>query len=336
MSYRPEDFSLQDWIPFGLSVNDAVALVSGIAAFVIIISLLNALRFDTSFDRRLKALRERRDEMRKAELSARSARSGSRQHNTASGLMRDVVHQFNLLKSREASDARLMLARAGLRSPDAMVTYLFCKMSLPFVFGALVLIDAYWLTIVPIPDSLDLLVCIGGVFAGFIAPGAYLKNLASKRRALVQKALPDALDLLVICVEAGLSLDAAFARVARELGRSYAELADEFGITSAELTFLPERRQALDNLNLRTDLPALRGVVSTLQQAEKFGTPLANSLRVLASEFRDQRMMRAEEKAARLPAVLTVPMMIFILPTLFIVLLGPAIISTLDAMRTLK
>jgi tight adherence protein C len=206
-------------------------------------------------------------------------------------------------------------------------------MSMPFAFGAIILVDAYLLPIVPIPDSISLIVCLAAVFFGYMAPGLYVKNLANKRRQLIQKALPDALDLLVICVEAGLSLDAAFARVAKELGRSYAQLADEFAITAAELTFLPERRQALDNLNLRVDLPALRGVVGTLQQAEKFGTPLANSLRVLSSEFRDQRMMKAEEKGARLPAVLTVPMMIFILPTLFIILLGPAILSTMDTIH---
>ena len=181
-----------------------------------------------------------------------------------------------------------------------------------------------------------LVATVAGVLVGYMAPKLYVKNLGQKRRAVLQKALPDALDLLVICVEAGLSLDAAFARVARELGPGSAELAEEFGITSAELTFLPDRRQALDNLNQRTDLPALRGVVNTLQQAEKFGTPIAHSLRVLAAEFRDTRLMKAEEKAARLPAVLTVPMMIFILPTLFIVLMGPAILTTIDSLGLLK
>lgn len=334
MTMRPADIHIEDWIPFELSIDTAVSFMAAAAVLVVIVALWDAFLLDTSFERRLRDMKDRRDNLRRAQLNARSARPGlnSGQRKSA-GLMHNVVRQFNLLKSREATNSRLMLARAGMRSPDAMVKYLFYRMATPLAFGAIALIDAYLLPIVPIEDSLKLVVCVGAVFLGYLAPGIYVKNLAAKRRVLIQKALPDALDLLVICVEAGLSLDAAFARVAKELGRSYAQLADEFAITAAELTFLSERRQALDNLNLRVDLPTLRGVVGTLQQAEKFGTPLANSLRVLSAEFRDQRMMRAEEKAARLPAVLTVPMMIFILPTLFIVLMGPAIITTLDTLH---
>ena len=144
--------------------------------------------------------------------------------------------------------------------------------------------------------------------------------------------LPDGLDLMVICAEAGLSLDATLGRVSRELGNTWPELAEELGITAAELTFLPERRTAFENLNTRTDSDGIRGVVNTLTQTAKFGTPLAQSLRVLAAEMREARMTRAEEKAARLPAMLTVPMIIFILPTLFIVLLGPAAINIMDTM----
>jgi tight adherence protein C len=162
-----------------------------------------------------------------------------------------------------------------------MVTYLFCKMCLPFGFGAAALIDAYWLPIVPVSDALRLPIVLAVVIIGFYAPRLYLKNATAKRRKMLQKGLPDGLDLLVICAEAGLSLDAAFARVARELGNTWPELADELGLTAVELTFLPERRQALDNLNARTNLASFRGVVNTLQQSEKFGTPLAQSLRVL-------------------------------------------------------
>jgi len=146
----------------------------------------------------------------------------------------------------------------------------------------------------------------------------------------MQKGLPDALDLMVICAEAGLSLDATLNRISHELEASWPELAEEFGITAAELTFLPDRRQAFDNLNARTNMASIRGVVNTLLQTAKFGTPLAHSLRVLAAEFRDARMIRAEEKAARLPALLTVPLILFILPTLFIVLLGPAALGIID------
>jgi tight adherence protein C len=171
---------------------------------------------------------------------------------------------------------------------------------------------------------------LGGVALGFFSPELYVSNQAGKRQKAIQKALPDGLDLLVICAESGLSLDAALDRVANELGAANPELGEELQLTSIELGFLPDRRQALLNLNRRTNLPSVRGVVNTLVQTEKYGTPLSQSLRVLANEFRDQRMLKAEEKAARLPATLTVPMIVFILPTLFIVLIGPAIISVMD------
>jgi tight adherence protein C len=162
------------------------------------------------------------------------------------------------------------------------------------------------------------------------APDIWLKNKVGKRSNAIRKGLPDALDLLVICAEAGLTVDAAFGRVAKELGKAYPELGDEFGLTAIELGFLNERRQAFENLAQRVDLEAVRGVVTTMIQTEKYGTPLASALRVLSAEFRNERMMRAEEKAARLPAIMTVPLILFILPTLFIVILGPAACSISD------
>ena len=173
---------------------------------------------------------------------------------------------------------------------------------------------------------------VGAVLLGFFGPDIFLSNVATKRRQALQKSLPDGLDLLVICAEAGLSLDTALNRVADEMALSAPELSDELALTSVELNFLPERRLALANLAKRVGLPAIRGVVNTLIQTEKYGTPLAQSLRVLSAEFREQRMLKAEEKAARLPATLTVPMILFILPTLFIVLVGPAMIGVYDQM----
>jgi hypothetical protein len=152
-------------------------------------------------------------------------------------------------------------------------------------------------------------------------------NLITKRTDAIRKGLPDALDLLVICAEAGLTVDAAFNRVAKELGRAYPELGDEFALTSIELSFLQERRQAFENLAYRVKLDSVKGVVTTMIQTERYGTPLASALRVLSAEFRNERMMRAEEKAARLPAIMTVPLILFILPVLFVVILGPAACS---------
>jgi tight adherence protein C len=317
-----------------MTIDDLIALLAGVVMVMVLLAMWHSLRIDNHLERRLAALAVRRGELRERMLTSAGRRKT--RPSAATGLMHSLVHQFDLLRSREATDAQILLARAGLRTRDAMVTYLFCKMCLPFGFGAAALIDAYWLPIVPISEAFRLPIVMVIVIVGFYAPRIYLKNVADKRGKMLQKGLPDGLDLMVICAEAGLSLDATFARVARELGKTWPELADELGLTAVELTFLPERRQALDNLNSRANLASFRGVVNTLQQSEKFGTPLAQSLRVLAMEFREQRLMRAEEKAARLPAVLTVPMMIFILPTLFIVLLGPAVISTLDNIAKMR
>jgi tight adherence protein C len=169
------------------------------------------------------------------------------------------------------------------------------------------------------------------VIFGYKAPELYINNIATKRTDAIRKGLPDALDLMVICAEAGLTVDAAFGRVAKELGRAYPELGDEFTLTAIELSFLTERRMAFENLAYRVNLEAVRGVVTTMIQTERYGTPLASALRVLSAEFRNERMMRAEEKAARLPAIMTVPLILFILPVLFIVILGPAGCSIADA-----
>ena len=249
---------------------------------------------------------------------------------TAAGLMSAAVTRLNLLRSQHAQAARTLLARAGIRSSEAMVRYLFARLSMPFVFGLGVLADASGPQLLPIPEHLRLFAALGGAVLGFYAPDAFLKNRIQKRAHQIGLGLPDALDLLVICAEAGLSLDAALVRVSRELELTWPELSEEFAITAAELTYLPDRGAAFENLNARTNMASIRGVVNTLLQTAKFGTPLAQSLRVLAAEFREARMTRAEEKAARLPAMLTVPMIVFILPTLFIVVLGPAILSVLD------
>jgi tight adherence protein C len=244
--------------------------------------------------------------------------------------MRQAVIRLDLLRSKHAGEARLLLARAGLRSPDAMIGYLFARLSLPSLFGIAMLADDYVLHLFPSSSEFRFVPALAAVLLGFYAPKIYLRNAATKRAKQLQLALPDGLDLMVICTEAGLSLDATLLRVSRELAASWPELAEELAITAAELTFLPDRRMAFDNLSSRTDSDAIRAVVNTLQQTAKFGTPLAQSLRVLSDESRTARMTRAEEKAAKLPAMLTVPMIVFILPTLFIVLLGPAAINVMN------
>jgi tight adherence protein C len=203
---------------------------------------------------------------------------------------------------------------------------------MPLVLGTVVVIMLYGMGMFPQWSWYRRYGTVAGAIGlAYKAPDIWLKNKINKRTAAIRKGLPDALDLLVICAEAGLTVDAAFGRVARELGKAYPELGDEFGLTAIELGFLNERRQAFGNLAERVDLEAVRGVVTTMIQTEKYGTPLASALRVLSAEFRNERMMRAEEKAARLPAIMTIPLILFILPTLFVVILGPASCSINDS-----
>jgi tight adherence protein C len=325
-STRVADFKFSDWLPAGVHIDDVIVLLAGLATLVMVLAIWQTFTGDNSFARRLEQISQGKETLRRKALAAPKRRG----RPSGVGVMRAAVMRLNLMRSQQADQARAMLVQAGFRTPDAMIRYLFGQITLPFVFGAAALANGYALHIVPVPSEYTLLAAMGAVVAGFYAPRTYLKNIAARRVQRMELALPDGLDLLVICAEAGLSLDTALMRVAKELGGTWPELAEELSITAAELTFLPDRNQAFENLNQRTNMDGVRGVVNTLQQTLKFGTPLARSLRVLAGEFRQQRMTKAEEKAARLPAMLTVPMIIFILPTLFIVMLGPAILGVID------
>src|SRR5215207_1528254 len=325
-STRVEDFKLEDWLPYWISPDQVIAGLAALAALVALLAVFQALRGRNPFERRYEQIAQRGDSLRAVALDPRR----TRERLTTAGLMNEVVTRLNLLRSQHAHDARTLLAQAGIRNNEAMIRYLFARLAMPFVFGAVVLFDSYGAHMLPIPESMRTFAALGAAVLGFFAPDIFLKNLIKKRQHQMELGLPDSLDLMVICAEAGLSLDSSLVRVSRELELTWPDLSEEFGITAAELTYLPDRKLAFDNLNSRTNMPSVRGVVNTLLQTAKFGTPLAQSLRILAAEFREARITRAEEKAARLPAMLTVPMILFILPTLFIVLLGPAILSIID------
>jgi tight adherence protein C len=237
-----------------------------------------------------------------------------------------------MLQDDQLKKTQMRLMQAGIRTKDLAFFIIFARFVLPVVIGVAAVVALYGMGMFPQWSALRRYITVAGLLIGsYKAPDIWLKNKVNKRSHAIRKGLPDALDLLVICAEAGLTVDAAFGRVSRELGKAYPELGDEFGLTAIELGFLSERRQAFENLAQRVDLEAVRGVVTTMIQTEKYGTPLASALRVLSAEFRHQRMMRAEEKAARLPAIMTVPLILFILPTLFVVILGPASCSINDS-----
>ena len=278
---------------------------------------------------RIKTLTERRDVLReqRLELHTHPLRAGMIE------LANYVVRKLSLLRTSQTRRIEDKLMQAGYRGHDAMVMYLFLKLSLPALFGALAVFILYVLEIFTMTEIAKLTIALSVVIIGAYAPDIFISNTGQKRRLKIQKALPDGLDLMVICAEAGLSVDATLNRVSTELRSSWPELSDELGLTSIEIGFLPDRSQALANLSRRIKLDGVRGIVNTLVQTEKYGTPLAQALRVLSAELRTNRMMKAEEKAARLPAVLTVPMILFIMPALFVVLIGPGALSTVDALR---
>lgn len=318
---------LDHLVPFGLTADNLLLLMMSAVAFMTVLAVWYGLIERDPMERRARVLAERRAELRGNMLKDRGP---NRRQQESLSAMRRVVKLLKLMRSEQSSKLTERLAHAGLRTRDALTVFLFFKVAAPLLLGALAFFLVYLLEVGDLSPAGRLCAILGGAALGFFVPELYVSNLTSKRQLALSKGLPDALDLLVICAESGLALDVALERVANEIGSANPELAEELELTGIELGFLPERRQALLNLNRRTNLASIRGVVNTLLQTEKYGTPLSQSLRVLANEFRDQRLLRAEEKAARLPATLTVPMIVFILPVLFIVLIGPAIISVMD------
>jgi tight adherence protein C len=317
---------------FNLALDSEVLVLFTAGGAVLLLTLVIWQTFAATdpISARVRGLAERG--MR---VPARDGRPRKSQFMSEGGTAGQFLKRLKLLRTREAEKIALRLARAGYRSRDAFVAYQFARLVMPLAAAAFGLIVIVWLQLFPVPEEAHAPAAMLAALLGWKLPDIFLKNAAQKRQAEMRKGVPDALDLMVICAEAGLSLDAALSRVAREIAGSAPEIADELGLTAVELNFMPDRQQALANLIDRTMLPSVRALVGTMRQSERYGTPLAQSLRVLASEMRDERMMRAEEKAARLPAILTVPMIVFILPPLFIVLLGPAILRTLDAFRGL-
>jgi tight adherence protein C len=305
-----------------------VEVVAAAANFVVLFILYRTFLPNDAVNARARSLARRRKELRSMLLGpGRSAKRGQQSVTVVRGLL----ERLKLTRGDESRRSADLLSKAGWRNTDALTVFLGIRLGAP-VAGGIVFYLVGPVLIHPLTLVPHVAVAVAGLASGAYGPSVFVNNAISKRKQLIQKGLPDALDLFVICAEAGLSLDAAMLRVSRELGPNAPELADEFGLTAIELGFLPNRRDALGNLTKRVDTPSIRGLVNTLAQTEKYGTPLAQALRVLAGEFRHTRMMKAEEKAARLPAVLTVPMMLFILPPLFVILIGPAIIQVLAAM----
>ncbi len=329
---KGQPFHITQILPPGVTAEMFYVAMAGIVAFFSLHTVGNILFERNTSKARVKALHERRAMLKE---QASGVRKRKRKPEQSVHWMRRIVARFKLLKSTGARQIEDRMIEAGWRSKDALVVFAFFSLVSPIVFGIAGL--AMWQMQVwgkePGDAMYNMATPIAMAYFGMKLPILLVRRKRKKRYIRIQRALADTLDLMTICAEAGLSLAASLERVSRELGIAYPEMADELSMASMEMGFLPDRNTALINLSERVKLQEIRGIVSVLVQTEKYGTPIAQALRVLSAEFREQRMLRAENKAARLPAIMTVPMIMFILPTLFIVVVSPAIIRSMDSFK---
>ena len=302
-----------------------------IVVFLTIVTLAAPMMNTSSLEGRLKSVANRREELRRRSREAMAQKGGSLRHVEA-GVYKNVVDRLQLSRLLEDPKVVDKLAQAGFRGPKPVSTFYFFRFVLPFAFAVVTAFYLYVINDFGLQPLQKLSACVVGLTIGYYAPNIYIQNVAQKRRESIVAAFPDSLDLLLICVESGMSIEAAIQKVGAEVGSSSIELAEEMSLLSAELSYLPERRLAYEGLARRTAHPGIKSVTTAMIQAERYGTPLGSALRVMAKENRDLRLSAAEKKAAALPAQLTVPMILFFLPVLFVVILGPAIIKIQDVM----
>jgi tight adherence protein C len=298
-------------------------LLAAIAASATAYSLIMPFLAGEGLAKRMKAVASERERIRQRERDRISKSEKVSLRQAPKQIVSKVVEDFNLGKWLAQEAARDKLIMAGYRGQAPYITFLFFRLVTPIVF--LVLAVMYVFVVAKMQQALPIRIgmCVAAAYLGMQAPMIFLKNAISKRQLSIRRAFPDALDLLLICVESGMSIETAFRKVSVEIGSQSIQLAEEFTLTTAELSYLQDRKVAYENLAKRTGLEGVKSVCLALQQSERYGTPLGQSLRVMAQENRDMRMTEAEKKAAALPPKLTVPMILFFLPVLFIVILGP-------------
>ncbi len=308
-----------------------IALLVSLASVATFFTVIEPLFRRDKLKERMKQVSDHRDRLRQQQRDSLAKKSSKRlRSSTPQGAMKEIVENLKLLEVFDEESARKKLMMAGFRGQRPVFVFMTARLGLPFVVATLVGVYVYAFNGFELDSLGRLLATLGSFFAGFYLPNIYVNNSVKKRQQKIQLAWPDGLDLLLICVESGMSVEAALQKVGQELGGSCVELAEELGLTTAELSYLQERKQAYKNLADRTGLEGVKAVVTALIQSEKYGTPLGQSLRVMADESRMLRMQEAEKKAAALPPKLTVPMIGFFLPVLFAVILGPAIMQVMD------
>jgi tight adherence protein C len=323
-------WTLIDWL-YGMGVKQLTALLAAVAAVATVLTLAMPVLSPNVLNKRMKSVAFEREKIRQRERErlARGEKEKVSLRSSPKQYMASIVERFNLTKWLAQEEAREKLVQAGFRGQAPYVAFLFFRLITPIV---LFLFASFYLFVVielDQPPMVKIGLCLAAAYIGMQVPYFFLKNRIAKRQLSIKRAFPDALDLLLICVESGMSVEAAFKRVSGEIGSQSIALAEELTLTTAELSYLQDRKMAYENLAKRTDLDGVKSVCMALQQAERYGTPLAQTLRVMSQENRDMRMSEAEKKAAGLPPKLTVPMILFFLPVLFVVILGPAAIRVM-------
>ena len=310
--------------------ENLIAAFMAIVCFATVITLAAPALKSDKLETRLKSVSNRREELRRRSRAQMQQNRQSSIRRTDSGFYKQIVEQLNLSKLLEDPTVIDKLSQAGFRGPKPVSTFYFFRFATPFIFATVTAVYLYGINDFGLPPMTKVCALFGAFVMGFYGPNLYIKNRATKRAESVMQAFPDALDLLLICVESGMSIEAAIQKVASEVGSASIELAEELSLLTAELSYLPERRMAYEGLAKRNNHAGIKSVVTAMIQAERYGTPLGQALRVMAKENRDMRMSEAEKKAAALPPKLTVPMIVFFLPVLFVVILGPAAIRVMS------
>jgi len=315
-----------DFIANLLHIENVITILTGLAAFATVLTVTTPYLQSDKLKTRMKSVGQERDRLRAAQRAHLVGNETRLRDKMNASLSSQLVEVLNLRRIFEAEASRDLLRQAGLRSERHLISYLAARFAVPLLLGLLVFVYSSTVYADKVAPPMRLVASGIGLVFGYYLPAIFLKNLVSRRQDSIKRAWSDALDLLLICVESGMSIEMAFQRVAREIGSASVPLAEELTLTVAELSYLQDRRKAYENLGKRTGLMTVKSVVTSLIQSERYGTPLGTALRVLAQENRDMRMSEAEKKAAALPPKLTVPMIVFFLPVIFVIILGPSII----------
>lgn len=318
---------------FGIDTATLIVWMAALAAMVTVVAIALPFLSGREASQRLKSVTQQRQELSRQQMDNLSSKGSSirqRKGQSRADLMKKVLHALKLDEALSSKELKESLSQAGFRSQNALIMFTFTRVALAAgAFGFSILVISMWRNF-PYPLPVKALIMAGSAAIGFYLPKVFVTNAAQKRQVELNRGFADALDLMVICVEGGLSVEGAFDRVTNEIGEKSPILAQEFGITSAELAYLGDRHKAYSNFADRTGLPAIKSLSTTLVQSEKYGTPVGQALKVLSQERRQERMAMAEKKGASLPAKLTVPMILFFLPPLFMVVIGPAAINIMN------